>query len=137
MFWEQVVTGETAPVTRRWSKTGAIRQCGARAKHANYFFRRKTACSARKFAAAELVSWSAVLTLREAGCATVGMVSAYPHSEAYAAFRMPGRLLMRGPVFTRSRIVRIDGKVMEIAAGTNQVRQIIIAGELLKEAAGR
>ena len=27
---------------------------------------------------AELVSWSAVLTLREAGCATVGMVSGYP-----------------------------------------------------------
>lgn len=59
---------------------------------------------------AELVSWSAVLTLRESGCATVGMVSTYPHSEAYAAFRVPGRLLMRGPVFTRSRIVRIDGK---------------------------
>ena len=49
---------------------------------------------------AELVSWSAVLTLREAGCATVGMVSGYPHSEAYAAFRMPGRVMMNGPVFT-------------------------------------
>ena len=59
---------------------------------------------------AELVSWSAVLTLREAGCATVGMVSGYPRSEAYAAFRMPGRLLMNGPVFTRSRIVGIHGK---------------------------
>ena len=30
-----------------------------------------------------------------------------------------------------------SGKVMEIGAGTNQVRQIIIAGELLKEAAAR
>ena len=59
---------------------------------------------------AELVSWSAVLTLREAGCATVGMVSAYPRSEAYTVFRMPGRFLMSGPVFTRSRIVSIDGK---------------------------
>ena len=59
---------------------------------------------------AELVSWSAVLTLREAGCATVGMVSGYPRSEAYAVFRMPGRFLMGGPVFTRSRIVGIDGK---------------------------
>jgi thioredoxin reductase len=59
---------------------------------------------------AELVSWSAVLTLREAGCATVGMVSGYPRSEAYAMFRMPGRFLMDGPVFTRSRIVGIDGK---------------------------
>ena len=59
---------------------------------------------------AELVSWSAVLTLREAGCATVGMVSGYPHSEAYAVFRIPGRVLTRGPVFTRSRIVGIEGK---------------------------
>lgn len=59
---------------------------------------------------AELVSWSAVLTLRESGCATVGMVSAYPRSEAYAAFRVPGRLLMDGPVYTRSRVVSVDGK---------------------------
>ncbi|WP_123025200.1 NAD(P)/FAD-dependent oxidoreductase [Mycolicibacterium stellerae] len=59
---------------------------------------------------AELVSWSAVLTLREAGCATAGMVSGYPRSEAYAAFRVPGRFLMEGPVFTRSRVVGIDGK---------------------------
>ncbi|HKV18418.1 MAG TPA: FAD-dependent oxidoreductase [Mycobacterium sp.] len=59
---------------------------------------------------AELVSWSAVLTLREAGCATVGMVSAYPRSEAYAAFRIPGRALIDGPVYTRSRLVVIEGK---------------------------
>jgi thioredoxin reductase len=59
---------------------------------------------------AELVSWSAVLTLREAGCATVGMVSGYPHSEAYAVFRMPGRMLMDGPVITRSQIVAVEGK---------------------------
>jgi thioredoxin reductase len=59
---------------------------------------------------AEPVSWSAVLTLRETGCTTVGMVSAYPRSEAYALFRLPGRALMRGPVFTRSRIVAIGGK---------------------------
>jgi thioredoxin reductase len=59
---------------------------------------------------AELVSWSAVLTLREAGCATAGMVSAYPRSEAYAVFRLPGRFLMGGPVFTRSRVVDVSGK---------------------------
>jgi thioredoxin reductase len=58
----------------------------------------------------ELVSWSAVLTLREAGCATVAMVSSYPNSEAYAAFRLPGRALMSGPVLTRSRVVQINGK---------------------------
>jgi thioredoxin reductase len=59
---------------------------------------------------AELVSWSAVVTLREAGCATVAMVSGYPRSEAYAAFRVPGRALLRGPVLTRSRVVSIDGR---------------------------
>ena len=59
---------------------------------------------------AELVSWSAVLTLRESGCATVGMVSGYPHAEAYTAFRVPGRVLMDGPVLTRSRLVGINGK---------------------------
>jgi thioredoxin reductase len=59
---------------------------------------------------AELVSWSAVLTLREAGCATVAMVSEHPHAEAYAAFRLPGRLLMDGPVLTASRVIAIHGK---------------------------
>ena len=58
----------------------------------------------------ELVSWSAVLTLRESGCATVGMVTGYPRAEAYTAFRVPGRFLMDGPVFTRSRLVGIHGK---------------------------
>lgn len=59
---------------------------------------------------AELVSWSAVLTLRDAGCATVGMVTGYPNAEAYTAFRVPGRALMSGPVLTRSRVVSINGK---------------------------
>ncbi|MEH3143607.1 MAG: FAD-dependent oxidoreductase [Mycobacterium kyogaense] len=59
---------------------------------------------------AELVSWSAVLTLREAGCSTVAMVSRYPHAEAYAAFRVPGRALMSGPVLTNSRLVAVNGK---------------------------
>jgi thioredoxin reductase len=59
---------------------------------------------------AELVSWSAVMTLREAGCATVAMLSAYPHSEAYAAFRLPGRFLLDGKVLPRTRLVSIAGK---------------------------
>jgi hypothetical protein len=59
---------------------------------------------------ADLVSWSAVMTLREAGCATVAMTTSYPHADAYAAFRVPGRLLLKGPVLTRTRVVRINGK---------------------------
>lgn len=70
---------------------------------------------------AELVSWSAVLTLREAGCATVGMVSGYPRAEAYAVFRTSGRLLMSGPVFTCSRIVGLEGKSRVRAAVVENV----------------
>lgn len=59
---------------------------------------------------AELVSWSAVLTLRESGCATTAMVTSYPRAEAYVAFRSAGRLLTDGPVLTGSRVVGIHGK---------------------------
>lgn len=59
---------------------------------------------------AELVSWSAVLTLRESGCATAAMVSSYPRAEAYAAFRSAGRVLLDGPVLTGSRLVSVNGK---------------------------
>jgi thioredoxin reductase len=58
---------------------------------------------------AELVSWSAVLTLRAAGCATVLMTTTYRRSESYAAFRVPGRLVLRVPVASHSRVVRING----------------------------
>ncbi len=59
---------------------------------------------------AELVSWSAVLTLREAGCRTVAMTTRYRKSESYAAFRFAGRLALRAPVRTRTEVVRIDGR---------------------------
>ncbi len=59
---------------------------------------------------AELVSWSAVMTLREAGCTTVAMTSAYGHSEAYAAFRLVGRIALRTPVLPRTRVVCINGR---------------------------
>lgn len=59
---------------------------------------------------AELVSWSAVMTLREAGCRTVAMTSTYPRSEAYAAFRLVGRVALRVPVLSRTRVVAVNGK---------------------------
>jgi thioredoxin reductase len=70
---------------------------------------------------AELVSWSAVLTLREAGCTPVAMTTVYPHSEAYAAFRIPGRLLIRGPVLGRTRLVSITGSDRVVAAVVEQL----------------
>ena len=59
---------------------------------------------------AELVSWSAVLTLREARCDTVAMTTESARSEAYAAFRLAGRRLLRGPLLTRARVVAIEGR---------------------------
>lgn len=58
----------------------------------------------------ELVSWSAVVTLREAGCRTVKMISQYPKAEAYAAFTIPGRTVLRVPVATRTRVTRVLGR---------------------------
>lgn len=59
---------------------------------------------------AELVSWSAVMTLREAGCRTVAMTSVHDHPEAYAAFRLVGRIALRTPLLPRTRVVRINGR---------------------------
>jgi len=78
---------------------------------------------------AELVSWSAVMTLREAGCRTVAMTSTFERSESYAAFRAFGRLALRVPVLSRSRVVLIDGKdrvesVVVENLDTGQRRQI-------------
>ncbi len=59
---------------------------------------------------AELVSWSAAMTLREAHCETALMISAHTRPEAYAAFTIPGRLALRVPVATRTRVTQIIGR---------------------------
>jgi thioredoxin reductase len=59
---------------------------------------------------AELVSWSAVMTLRHAGCSTVAMTTQYPSPESYAAFNIGGKAAFGVPVATRTRVVRIIGK---------------------------
>ena len=59
---------------------------------------------------AELVSWSAVLTLREAGCETVLMTTEHERGESYAAFREAARLALRVPVATRTEVVRVVGR---------------------------
>ena len=58
---------------------------------------------------AELVSWSAVLTLREAGCRTVLMTSTHPVAESYAALSLAGRLLARTELATSTRVVNVIG----------------------------
>jgi thioredoxin reductase len=58
----------------------------------------------------EPVSWSAVLTLREAGVRTVLMTTQYRSPESYAAFNLPGQLGLRVPVATRTRVAAITGR---------------------------
>ena len=66
----------------------------------------------------ELVSWSAVLTLREAGCRTVAMGTPYAKAEAYAVFRWAGRAGLRVPVVGHTEVVRIEGR--------DRVRSVVV-----------
>ncbi|HEY0813673.1 MAG TPA: FAD-dependent oxidoreductase [Pseudonocardia sp.] len=59
---------------------------------------------------AELVSWSAVVTLRETGCSTALMVTHHDSPESYAAFNLAGRFALRTPIATSTRVTRIIGK---------------------------
>jgi thioredoxin reductase len=59
---------------------------------------------------AELVSWSAVLTLRHAGMRTVLMTTIHPVAESYRAFDLAGRAALRVPVATCTRVTEVIGK---------------------------
>ncbi|AQT80032.1 pyridine nucleotide-disulfide oxidoreductase [Mycolicibacterium litorale] len=60
---------------------------------------------------AELVSYSAVLTLKHAGCRTVLMTTTYPSPESYGVFNLAGRTPLMGvKVARRTRLTRIVGK---------------------------
>lgn len=58
----------------------------------------------------QLVSWSAVLTLKEAGCRTVALTSEYSRAESYGLFNVGGKAFFRTPVLTHSRVTRILGR---------------------------
>jgi NADPH-dependent 2,4-dienoyl-CoA reductase/sulfur reductase-like enzyme len=77
----------------------------------------------------ELVSWSAVLTLREAGCSTVLMTTQHDRPESYAAFTLAGRALLRVPVATRTRLTRIIGRDrvtgVEVEEMTSGIRRVV------------
>ena len=78
---------------------------------------------------AELVSYSAVLTLRRAGCRTVLMTTTQPAPETYTAFALAARSPLLGvAVATRTRLARIIGdaelrgvEVEDIATGHRRV----------------
>ncbi|MCV7177982.1 NAD(P)/FAD-dependent oxidoreductase [Mycolicibacterium sphagni] len=60
---------------------------------------------------AELVSYSAVLTLKHAGCRTELMTTEYPSPESYGLFNLAGKTpLMDVTIARRTRVTRIIGK---------------------------
>jgi thioredoxin reductase len=59
---------------------------------------------------AELVSWSAVLTLRSAGCRTILITTRHPVPESYRVLDLAGRLALRTPVAVRTSVRRILGQ---------------------------
>jgi thioredoxin reductase len=59
---------------------------------------------------AELVSWSAVLTLRQAGCSTALMTTEHAHAESYAPVTLAGQIGLGIPVARRTRVSRIIGR---------------------------
>lgn len=59
---------------------------------------------------AELVSWSAALTLQEAGCKTVLMTTEYPTADSYFFFTAPGKAFFHTKVATRTKITKIIGR---------------------------
>jgi len=58
----------------------------------------------------ELVSWSAVLTMREAGCETIAMITERDRPESYAAFHHGAKVALSTPVSTHTRVRRILGR---------------------------
>lgn len=58
---------------------------------------------------AEHVSYSAVVTLADAGCRTVAMVTELDEHTSFAAFDIAARLRYRFPLLTRTRVAEIHG----------------------------
>jgi NADPH-dependent 2,4-dienoyl-CoA reductase/sulfur reductase-like enzyme len=78
---------------------------------------------------AELVSWSAVLTLRHAGCRTTLMTTQHARPESYAAFTIPGRTALSVSVATRTSVTRIIGddrvQAVEVSDLTTGARRTV------------
>lgn len=76
----------------------------------------------------ELVSWSAVMTLREAGCRTEALVTRHATPESYGVFNLGGRAMFRPRLVTGHRVVQVLGRhrvegveVEDIATGRREV----------------
>lgn len=84
---------------------------------------------------AELVSYSAVLTLRHAGCRTVLMTTEHRSPESYTAFSAAARLALGVRVATRTRLARIIGspvlRAVEIENLDTGARRIVDCDTLI------
>ncbi len=69
---------------------------------------------------AEHVSYSAVLTLREAGVRTVALVTEHPRSQTFGVFDLLTRAGLRVPVWTRTTVVGVNGR--------DRVEQVFVRG---------
>ncbi len=78
---------------------------------------------------AEAVSWSAVLTLREAGCAVVGLVTRHERPDAYAPMARLGSLALHVGVRTSTEVTAVlgHGRVtgVEVADRRTGAREVI------------
>lgn len=91
----------------------------------------------------ELVSWSAVITLREVGCETVAMVTEHDRIDAYAALAVPGQLALRVPMAKGSRVVRIIGRdrvtgveIEQVATGRRRIIEcdtVVLTGDWIPD----
>ena len=77
---------------------------------------------------AELVSYSAVMTLRDAGCEVVAMVTEQLRPETYRIAQSLARTALRVPLITSARVSRITGRPrvseVELTRGDGATRTI-------------
>lgn len=76
----------------------------------------------------ELVSWSAAMTLKEAGCTPAALVTRHATPESYGAFNLGGRVMFRPELVTGHRVTQVIGRyrvegveVEDLATGRRRV----------------
>jgi thioredoxin reductase len=74
---------------------------------------------------AEHVSFSAMLSLRHAGVATIALTTEFARHQSVAAFSLAARTLYHVPIWTSTRLVEIKG--------TNRVREVVLENVLTGE----
>lgn len=91
---------------------------------------------------AEHVSYSAVLTLREAGVRPVALVTDLPHAQTFRAFDLATRVALRVPVWTRTSVSgitgreRVDGVLVRGPDGTERavaVDAVVFTGDFVPD----